>query len=397
MKFQFNGDWETTLGLDALKGFQSRKGWYGSIDSDKKSDGVVRIVISDELNDDPDPAPEQINAINYILENQEAIVKNILQKIYEEYPALKNIYGSTEEEDEFFPALNSPEDLKRCIGFHTLFVLLPHKDGIAYIGFEGGCTWDDEHGIGLVLHKDRVISFGAADEAFSSWKAWEDNGTLEERRRRQNELNGDRSKLPRPIKYLPHPKYGKLKPSQEDANKGYEYHLIERGYNEEFISLIESGQRTVNDDTGWISMTFLERACQFQNKTIIRYILSKNPISIKNCIQSVATWRDEELLNMFLKKGAHIDEANNVGETALSRQVSLLMSCYQHKSTEAQISECKQTIEWLLAKGADPFKTNSHGENAFARLSYSSEKEKLIDFLEKAVAKVRKKKRWWSW
>jgi hypothetical protein len=45
------------------------------------------------------------------------------------------------------------------------------KDGFAYVGYEFGCTWDDEHGLGFMTHKDRIIDFGGADTSFLTWVA----------------------------------------------------------------------------------------------------------------------------------------------------------------------------------------------------------------------------------
>jgi len=48
--------------------------------------------------------------------------------------------------------------------------------GNAYIGFELGCTWDEEHGAGVMTYKERVVEIGQAGTSFSSWAAYNDNG-----------------------------------------------------------------------------------------------------------------------------------------------------------------------------------------------------------------------------
>ena len=45
---------------------------------------------------------------------------------------------------------------------------------IAYIGFELGCVWDEEHGLGVMTHRDRVVDVGGADTAFTEWIAEND-------------------------------------------------------------------------------------------------------------------------------------------------------------------------------------------------------------------------------
>lgn len=47
----------------------------------------------------------------------------------------------------------------------TLHILDVAKDGLAYIGFELGCTWD-AHGIGLLTYKNELLAVGSAPQAF---------------------------------------------------------------------------------------------------------------------------------------------------------------------------------------------------------------------------------------
>ena len=50
------------------------------------------------------------------------------------------------------------------------------KDGFAYIGLELGCTWDEEHGAGVLLHCGRIVDIGQADMSFNSHAAIADGG-----------------------------------------------------------------------------------------------------------------------------------------------------------------------------------------------------------------------------
>lgn len=65
------------------------------------------------------------------------------------------------------------------LGISHLHVMAAEKDGYAYIGFELGCTWDEEYGAGVMMHKGRVIEIGLAATSFDSWVAYDDNGTSE--------------------------------------------------------------------------------------------------------------------------------------------------------------------------------------------------------------------------
>ncbi len=65
------------------------------------------------------------------------------------------------------PSIIGPEELRHLIGLHQIHVLPWLRDGMSYVGLEFGCTWDDEHGFGILLHGSRVVDIGSADAAFA--------------------------------------------------------------------------------------------------------------------------------------------------------------------------------------------------------------------------------------
>ncbi len=77
------------------------------------------------------------------------------------------------------PNISEIGQFKDLISLTYLHVMSAERGGYAYIGFELGCVWDEEHGAGVLMHKERVIDIGQADTSFNSWTAFEDNGTKE--------------------------------------------------------------------------------------------------------------------------------------------------------------------------------------------------------------------------
>ncbi|MBL8742379.1 MAG: hypothetical protein JNK04_14825 [Myxococcales bacterium] len=55
-------------------------------------------------------------------------------------------------------------------------VLAVAKQKRAYLGFSFGCSWDGEHGAGVMIHKRRRVTDGGADHAFLGWLAKRDGG-----------------------------------------------------------------------------------------------------------------------------------------------------------------------------------------------------------------------------
>lgn len=379
--FVFEGNWSFDIELQHLKGF----GYNGSRQMLPARQGRVEVKIEDELNDEPDPTPAQLKAINYLLVHQQAILHAITVRISNEYENLKNSYGyQVGYDDDVFPPLNSPEDVRKIIGIRRIQIFLPEKEAHAYVGIEGTCTWNKEQGMGFLMHKDRIITFGNAADEINIWDAYRDNGTSEQK---LQEWNGTEEIQKKPKKYLPHPKYGKLKPSQIIENKGYEYRLIERGYNQEFKQLVETGDITVNTVTGYLNMTFLERACQCNNEELAVYILGKGPWKTQSCIHYATRHANKNLVSALLDYGVSINEANHFGETPLTFIMSLISSHYFRGSTEEEISGLKDMVQWLIVEGADPYNKGRNQQNAFDVLANQSDKVKkeMTGFLERAV------------
>ena len=133
--FEFKGDWEFEFQFEAFKGLQSRRGSCTSKDSGKESNGKVNVTISDELNDDTDPTEEQINSINFIIDNPNKIKQSLFNVLEIEYPKLKEMYGynaNDEDSREWFPEINSIDEFKKVFGVGNMFVLLPAKEGYSY-------------------------------------------------------------------------------------------------------------------------------------------------------------------------------------------------------------------------------------------------------------------------
>lgn len=171
--------WENKIILTSWAGFQNRTGAYGGLDSEEPSDGTCLLNINTENTQEISTA--QLNAIEYLLANQELIRDKLLVTLLALFHYLKQ--GSTDEDylteeelKEYFPPVQSVSDLTNLMGLHCVHVLDVEKDGFAYVGFEFGCCWDPEHGGGVMTHKDRIIgNGGGADTAFEVWEAREDS------------------------------------------------------------------------------------------------------------------------------------------------------------------------------------------------------------------------------
>jgi hypothetical protein len=164
--------------LPAWAGTQQRQGGYTSISSRKSSKGSFRVRI--ERLDDNDanprpPSPEQVAAYAHLKDHQAAISADIFARLLKYYAALRKTWLKQDANLDL-PEIGSAAAMKRNVGFGTLHVMGIAKGGFAYLGLELGCTWDEEHGAGVLLHRSRIVEIGQADTSFDDHAATSDGG-----------------------------------------------------------------------------------------------------------------------------------------------------------------------------------------------------------------------------
>src|SRR5262249_53791195 len=135
--------WTTRVVLPSWIGFQSRQGAYGSQDAATPSDGSVLIVFAPEGRGPEPLTGDETSMIAWTIENERMLSGALISGLTKEYPALQKQYPySGAEKDELMPDIKSADDLRSLIGLYAVNIHQVQKDGIPYVGFEFGCTWD---------------------------------------------------------------------------------------------------------------------------------------------------------------------------------------------------------------------------------------------------------------
>lgn len=173
------GGWEGHVRLPAWAGFLARGGAYGAASSPSPSDGVVLLNVGPPEGMAPsEPSTAQGRAFLHQLDHGEAVVAAVLRALptyYEELRPRWEDFYSAEEMACLMPPVGAPEEFRRLIGLSGMHVHPWQREGLGYVGLEFGCTWDEEHGLGVMLHGSRVVDIGAADTSFA-WEPREADG-----------------------------------------------------------------------------------------------------------------------------------------------------------------------------------------------------------------------------
>ncbi|MFA7650119.1 MAG: hypothetical protein WCY06_07305 [Flavobacteriaceae bacterium] len=151
------------------------------------AEGYIEFYIEQRGNDEK-PQKFQENTFDYFIENHEKVLNALCNGVIEHYPKMMKMYKVEEFNTEFgFPELKSIDDVKNIISIGAINVLEEEKDNFSYLGFSCKCSWDEEHGLRITMHKDRVInvdndsSYYAYKEILKDkmteeeWKAYTDN------------------------------------------------------------------------------------------------------------------------------------------------------------------------------------------------------------------------------
>ena len=162
------------------KEFQNRSGTYASRSPQEISAGLFKIDIGgDMVVETPMIAPEHLASYEHMVAQQEKIQSSILLRLLKWYSELRpRVFREVEAIGWSMPEVNQPEDFRRLIGLSSIHLMNVHRDGKAYVGYEFGCSWDEEHGLGVMMHGDRVVEVGHADKSFLTWVAEENGGTV---------------------------------------------------------------------------------------------------------------------------------------------------------------------------------------------------------------------------
>ncbi len=159
--------WQGSVLLPSWSGFQDRRGPYCANSSTKSSEGMVSVSVA--TRNEAIPSESQSAALQYLLDHDVEVFVAVTDAIVTEYPEIKETYGnwySDMHNDRQMPNVKVASDLKKLIGVGWIHIREDSEDGESFVGFEFGCEWDEEHGLGVLAHHGRVIEIGAADVSF---------------------------------------------------------------------------------------------------------------------------------------------------------------------------------------------------------------------------------------
>ena len=170
------GWWEGKVALPFFDDFHGTGAAPKKKAQSKKSQ-PVQVSIIDEKGKGLSAAQQK--AARQLAAKQEQIGRAVAAAIFKDY---QQQYAESAEEwagDKRLPKLDSVDGVKRVVELTGVTIHREEKDGAAYVGLSFNCTWDEEHGCGVLTRDGRVVAVGAQDTAFT-----EGHGKYEEKQQK---------------------------------------------------------------------------------------------------------------------------------------------------------------------------------------------------------------------
>lgn len=164
MKFTFDEFWwQADLQLSAWSGFTQGK--------------TTKLRFAPEGRDKGPMSADEVALATWVPNNYEMQKPILLHAVLEAYPEFRRQFFEDydiKENEEDLPTVASADGLSKVIALEEINVHQISKDGVPYVGYQFSCLWDEEHGLGVLMHDKRVIEIGGADTAFLLWIAERD-------------------------------------------------------------------------------------------------------------------------------------------------------------------------------------------------------------------------------
>ena len=125
------------------------------------NNGKVQLKILNKREPNLEPTENQINAIEYLLKNEDKIFYNIYKYTRDFlYKMLEKFIGVEEPTPYWFPEIKEERDLQRAIGILNIEVDWYDSDDISWVIMNFEFSAAEEHGLSLLFQRDRIVAYG---------------------------------------------------------------------------------------------------------------------------------------------------------------------------------------------------------------------------------------------
>ncbi|MEO9822278.1 MAG: hypothetical protein ABJ370_06955 [Paracoccaceae bacterium] len=174
-KFEFDEFfWIATVTLPVWSGFRPKTEHFGEIESKDLERGTVQVLFAPEERGEEPLVESELGLVRVFDAYHVQQAGAVMRGLFEGYPKILKDYNEASYGDDLGefpnpPDISSSDDLRSSIQLHTINIHPVERDGAPYVGYEFQCDWEEEHGLGVLMHKSRVVEIGHEDSAHTLW------------------------------------------------------------------------------------------------------------------------------------------------------------------------------------------------------------------------------------
>ena len=177
IEFRHDGHmWTSEIDLPFWSGYRNKVAGVGP-DNGKSGLGTgrVEIIFAPEGRDDTPLTDNELALVQEFLDRERQISLAVRSAVFANYKTWQFEYGYDGEEKELYmPDIQRPDDLRDLIGLKCVYIHQISNGHTPYAGYEFDCSWDDEHGLGVLTNGTRIVELGYGDTAILLWIARRD-------------------------------------------------------------------------------------------------------------------------------------------------------------------------------------------------------------------------------
>jgi hypothetical protein len=154
--------------------------WHGSVKLEGFRDIRIKVPGCESSSstielrvraDDDGPMDAQGDAYTYLLDNQEKVVGACFKGIATTAKMMRSIFEKSEwfkpgQLDTLLPKSPTAEALRTRVRLYDVCITDRVKNGIAHVEYSFNSAWDQEHGLLIVLHRDRLVFSGLTGDGW---------------------------------------------------------------------------------------------------------------------------------------------------------------------------------------------------------------------------------------
>jgi hypothetical protein len=154
-----------------------RPAWWGAFrcrrgdavaDDAPPPDSTIQVLFAPGRRGPGAPLAEaEVQQVQWAIDHEREVMDALLAALIPHYARLRQERAPDQRDDRLMPEVSSPDGFRPLIQLETVVVHdVAGLGDMPYVGLDFSCTWEDGHGLGVMMQGPRVVGIGNGEAAF---------------------------------------------------------------------------------------------------------------------------------------------------------------------------------------------------------------------------------------